>query len=61
MVFDYICNITSDYEGHYDSEELFHIVSCTIVKKSYKEFYIQIVTEELKQDEFTLTWHLVFQ
>jgi hypothetical protein len=47
VVFDYVCNCSRGWEGDYDCEELFNIASFTIVKENYKEFYRQMVTEEL--------------
>ncbi len=47
MVFDYVCNCSRGWEGDYDCEELFNMISFTIVKENYKEFYRQMVTEEL--------------
>lgn len=48
-VFKYNCNCSRSWEGEIDCEELFDLVSHTTVKSNYKEFYREMVTEEIIQ------------
>lgn len=47
VVFSYHCETSRSYEGEYDCEELFNVVSHTIVKTNYKELYRELVSEEI--------------
>lgn len=47
VTFDYVCNCSRGWEGDYDCEELFNVVSHTVVKENYKEFYREMITEDL--------------
>lgn len=48
VVFSYHCDTSRSYEGGYDCEEHFNVVSHTIIKTNYKEFYRELVTEEIQ-------------
>ena len=47
FTFDYVCECDTVYWGEYECDIIFNIVSYQIVKTDYKEFYRQMVTEEL--------------
>jgi hypothetical protein len=47
VIFGYQCTPSQGFENEMDYEELFNIVSYTVVKKNYKEFYRELITEEL--------------
>lgn len=46
-VFSYVCHCSRSWDGEYDCEEHFDIVSHQILKSNYKEFYRQMVTEQV--------------
>lgn len=47
VFFKYTCHTSQGYEGEWDCEELFTVESFTVMKSNYKEFYREMVTEEL--------------
>lgn len=46
VLFKYTCNSSRDYDGEWDVEEIYTVVSHTVMKSNYKEFYREMVTEE---------------
>jgi hypothetical protein len=47
VIFGYQCTHSQGFEDEIDYEEIFNIVSYTVVKKNYKELYRELITEEL--------------
>lgn len=47
VVFNYVCHCSKSWEGEFDCDEIFNLVSHQILKPNYKEFYREIVTEKL--------------
>ena len=53
VTFKYSCNCNRDFEGEWDVEEWFTVVNYQVLKNNYKEFYSEIVTEDLKFQALT--------
>jgi hypothetical protein len=54
VLFNYKSNCTQDYFGDWDCDETFTVLSHNIVKTNYKEFWRELVTEELKYKDSSL-------
>lgn len=60
VVFKYACECSRDWEGGLDCEEYFNIISHQILKPNYKEFYREMVTEELNLVDIKVLEHTDF-
>lgn len=54
VFFSYTCNASKGYEGDWDVDEIYNLVSYQIVRESYQEFNRANVTEIIELNESSL-------